>query len=692
VAGTGGGESQGYPQLGSMFGRYRIESIIGRGGMGVVFRATDAALERVVALKFLAPQVADDPAFQARFLRESRLAAAIEHPNMVPIYEAGEFDGIAYIAMRYVPGQDLSTVLRAEAPLAVERALAIVEGLASALDAAHRRGLVHRDVKPGNVLLESDGTERTYLVDFGLTRRAADTLRLNTGGMLGTIDYMAPEQIEGGIVDGRADQYALACLLFHCLAGSPPFGDLNDAAVLYGHVHRERPLLSSQRPDLGTTFDATLARGMARNPDDRFDDCRAFSAAAQTAWLAAPRSAGASLATKSVPAGGPPAGSEPRSTSMMPTSSREVVAGGTRSRSRWARRAAVPVALVLGGGAVLAGVMLLPRAAPGVEATSSPNAPGSPTQIAAETGQPTAIVTLAASQFPQSVPPSSNVPSPRADGEIVFASNYQGQYDLFRINPDGSDLRAIGASTPRDERMAAISPDGRRIAFAAGSEGARDLYVMNADGSGLEQITTHPTDDRYPAWSPDGNAVAFASDRSGNLDIWLLQDGGTGLASGKLTQLTSERSQDQYPTWSPDGRRLAYSHNLDATTEIWVMTVANPFTATVLKASPVAVTNPVWSPDGDSIAYVKGRFVSDRDVFLMDADGKHEVQLTHGGAEDFHPAWSPDSSLIAFASGQFTSAELFIMPRKGGDAPSGPRSLTTSLADADDPSWGMLEP
>lgn len=199
--------------VGSTFGPYRIDAVLGRGGMGVVYRAEDRRLARPVALKLLAEHHAADAHFRDRFLRESRLAAAIEHPGVVPIYEAAAVDGTLYIAMRYVDGRDLGALLTEEGRLDPERAVAIVEQLADALDAAHARGLIHRDVKPSNAIVADErGRERIYLVDFGITRDlGSDESLTETGAMVGTVDYLAPERIRGGTVDGRADVYSLGC-------------------------------------------------------------------------------------------------------------------------------------------------------------------------------------------------------------------------------------------------------------------------------------------------------------------------------------------------------------------------------------------------------------------------------------------------------------------------------------------------
>ena len=226
--------------VGTQIAGYRLEEEIGRGGMGVVYRAHDVALERSVALKLLAPALAEDPEFRERFLVESRLAASLDHPNVVPVYDAGEVEGQLYLAMRYVEGSDLKRLLADEGKLEPARAIAVCSQIANALDAAHARGLVHRDVKPSNVLL--DEREHAYLADFGLTRRLTDAAPdFDAGLSLGTPAYVAPEQIEGKDVDGRADQYSLACLLHECLTGEPPFPRGSEAATLFAHLEEPPP-------------------------------------------------------------------------------------------------------------------------------------------------------------------------------------------------------------------------------------------------------------------------------------------------------------------------------------------------------------------------------------------------------------------------------------------------------------------
>jgi Protein kinase domain len=271
-------------RIGTDLAGYRIERVLGRGGMSVVYLAHDSRLKRNVALKVLAPELAEDEGFRVRFLRESHLAASLDHPNVVPVYEAGEVDGLLYIAMRYVVGTDLKALLRAEGALAPERALALVAQVASALDAAHERGLVHRDVKPSNVLLTGrPGEEHCYLADFGLSTSTSDRSVADARQIVGTIDYVAPEQIRGLEVDGRADVYSLACLLYECLVGEVPFRRASDVAVIYAHLEEPFPKATDRAPALPAALDAVLDRGTAKLPDERWQTCADLVEAARSA-------------------------------------------------------------------------------------------------------------------------------------------------------------------------------------------------------------------------------------------------------------------------------------------------------------------------------------------------------------------------------------------------------------------------
>jgi serine/threonine protein kinase len=274
------------PQLqpGSVFAGYRIDSILDRGGMGVVYKALDPELDRPVALKIIAPEHTQNETAVARFKAECRLAASLEHPNIVPIHSGGEFEGVLYLAMRYVPGTNLRRVID-RGPMDLGRVARIVSQVASALDVAHERGLVHRDVKPANILLAGSGEqEQVYLTDFGLTKRLGSVGALTrVGGWVGTPDYVAPEQIQGRGVDPRSDVYSLGCVLFEMLTGRVAYVKDSDMAKLWAHVTDPPPLPRTQRPELVEAFDDIVCRATAKDPADRYASAGALASAVRDA-------------------------------------------------------------------------------------------------------------------------------------------------------------------------------------------------------------------------------------------------------------------------------------------------------------------------------------------------------------------------------------------------------------------------
>ncbi|MCB5166734.1 serine/threonine protein kinase [Streptomyces bambusae] len=277
-----------YDLTGRQIAGYRVEAELGRGGMAVVYRAHDVRLGRTVALKVLAPEWARNDSFRARFTQESQAAAAIDHPHIVPVFEADEVEGLLFIAMRYVPGQDLRALLDRTGPLPLAAAIRIATQVASALDAAHDHDLVHRDVKPANILVaagtDEDHPEHVYLADFGLTKKSLSLSGITTvGDIVGTVNYMAPEQIDGLALDGRCDQYSLGCVVHELLTGAPPFQRDNDFLVLMAHKTDLPPLVSAVRPDLPGGVDEVVGRALAKVPGDRFASCLQFTGALRLA-------------------------------------------------------------------------------------------------------------------------------------------------------------------------------------------------------------------------------------------------------------------------------------------------------------------------------------------------------------------------------------------------------------------------
>jgi serine/threonine protein kinase len=302
--------------VGRVIAGYRLEERIGRGGMAIVFRAHDSRLDRQVALKILALALAGDDEFRRRFIRESRAAAAVDDPHIIPVFEAGESDGVLFIAMRYVRGGDVRSLIDRTGPLQAWQVAELVSQTASALDAAHARGLVHRDVKPANMLLDASQAagraDHVYLSDFGVSKPGLATTGLTQSGQfLGTLDYVAPEQIEGSRqLDGRSDLYALACSAFEMICGEPPFRRDQGVSVMYAHLSQPPPSVRERRPELPAAVDDVLSKALAKSPEDRYPTCRDFAAALRSALgLGRSDAASASASRSAAEAATPPGAS-----------------------------------------------------------------------------------------------------------------------------------------------------------------------------------------------------------------------------------------------------------------------------------------------------------------------------------------------------------------------------------------------
>jgi predicted Ser/Thr protein kinase len=317
--------------------RYEIETTLGEGGMARVYRGTDGVLGRPVAIKVLADRYANDDTFVTRFRREAQAAAALNHPNVVSVFDTGDDGQAHYIVMEYVPGQTLADVLKREGPLDPDRAARIAEDVATALQAAHERGLVHRDVKPGNVMIDPEG--RTKVMDFGIARAAANDTLTQTGAVLGTAAYLSPEQARGDPVDARSDIYSLGAVLYEMLTGRPPFTADSPVAIAYAHVNDQPDPPSAHRPGVSPELEAVTIRALAKDPGDRYPSAEAFRAA-----IAAARGAGVSTE---------PIGAAAGDTAVMPAPVSTQPAGLAR-RVSW-----IPLALIAAAVLAVAGILAL---------------------------------------------------------------------------------------------------------------------------------------------------------------------------------------------------------------------------------------------------------------------------------------------------------------------------------------------
>jgi serine/threonine-protein kinase len=455
---------------------YQMAEEIGRGGMAVVYRARDVRLDRWVALKVLAGDLARDDAFRRRFIRESRAAATVDHPNIIPIFDAGEAGGVLFIAMRYVAGQDVHSLLNRAGPLPPARAAGIVAQVASALDAAHACGLVHRDVKPANMLLgglAEDGSEdHVYLSDFGISKTSQATTNLTLAGqVLGTLNYLAPEQIEARTVDGRADAYSLACAAFEMLAGAPPFRRDQSLAVMWAQLSAPPPALTSARPDLPAAVDQVMFRGLAKAPEERYPSCRAFAAALQEACgvSSADLQPHAAQAVAAQGTAGPGlAGSDTAAPGRAASDLAEPALGG--------RGQTTPVSPAVGFPAPH-------RAAPPTSADLPYRAPqasaGPPSPVAPSSGEPSYP------SPPASGEPSYLTPPASADRAYVTPPAGAGQPAAW---PAGQPPRRPGPPPPYRPQ----APRKRRRGLAAVASGVAVLAVIAAGLAFLKHYHAQP--------------------------------------------------------------------------------------------------------------------------------------------------------------------------------------------------------
>ncbi len=607
-----------------------IEAVAGRGGMGVVYRARQQRPDRVVALKVIAPEAADDPAFRTRFELESSIAAQIEHPNVIPVYAIGEARGILYIAMRFVEGTDLRSLLAAEGTLPPARAAAIVDGAGRALDAAHAHGLVHRDVKPANILLAAvGGHDHVYLTDFGLSRHIQSTSGpTRTGAFLGTIDYVAPEQARGERVDARADIYSLGCVLFTALTGSVPFDADSDLAKLYARDRSPAPSVLERAPDLPPAIDAVVARAMAKTPRERYrsagDLGRAALAAAAGATLpltertVAEGAAAADSEPPAAPAAAAPASDDPRITTSLDRDATPAAQDGPHRHAR--RPTGAPAA---------------PARAPADEATTAEGATPAPAATTAE-GATRADEASTAEGATRADEPTTAKGARRA-GEATTAegaTRAQGDASAYGETtveppdrrPRTQDGAGRGSSdTPPAPRARAARRRGR-LALAAGvlvaaaGAGAIALSGGGDDGGATADTTTPTTATSAAADSaaaiPDGNATAnpsFEDDLSGwdhfNSDLTRIADShapdGKYVARVALTGSETEYAIDDTPD-SVQSSTKGSTYNAVA----WVRAADHTV------GEPVCISIRERSADGDAAGIATTQVMTKSDTYV----------------------------------------------------------------------------
>jgi hypothetical protein len=605
--------------VGSHLGKYEIKAELGRGGMGSVYLGYDPLLDRQVAVKVLAPHLVWDHEFVERFLREARAAARLKHLNIVTVFDVGQEAGWYYFVMEHLAGETLAARLQAQGALPAPEAMSILRPLAAALDYAHYRGIVHRDVKPGNVILGPEG--QVTLLDFGIARAAQEGRLTGTGTVVGTPEYMSPEQARGMSVDARTDQYSLGVVAYQMLCGQVPFQADSTLALMYKIVHEPPPPLSQYRPDLPAEVSVALEKALAKEPGARYACTSAFVEALGHAL------AGSTVkAEATAPAGETAVTPVEGATAVVPDEGATVLApdeGATVAtpglaevwRAVWKACRRAPLwAWGAAGGLLLAAL----------------------------------VAGLAVLLAPKSV-----VSAP--DTRLAFVSDRDGHPQIYIMDAKATISRLMRHTA--DDADPTWSPDKTRLAFASTLDGNWEIYWINADGTGLTRVTDNPARDAEPTWSPDGNYVAFTSNRDGMREIYTT--GKDGVA--RVTH-TPGAGESWEPAWGPDGT-LFFTSNRDGKREVYRTTSSGAAVRVTQSPGSSSSWSPAWGGN-----YML--FVSDRDGWpevyaLMSGGELRRVTYAAGAHGSWDPACSAFGWRIAFASDRGGRSEIYTITEEG---------------------------
>jgi Tol biopolymer transport system component/serine/threonine protein kinase len=737
---------------GRRLGPYEIQSPLGAGGMGEVYRARDTRLGREVAIKVLPAHLAESPQRRERFEREARAVSALSHPHICALYDVGETDGLSYIVMEHLEGESLAHRLKA-GPLPVEQVVRIGTEIADALDRAHRAGIVHRDLKPGNVMLTRSGAK---LLDFGLAKGKVDSeapsetsaptgvkppdSQLPTdlkppdssaptdpkeplteaGTVLGTFQYMAPEQLEGQEADGRADIWALGCLLFEMAAGRPPFAGKSQASLISSIMRDVPPPLAVRPPLASGSLEHVVRKCLEKDREDRWQS--AHDLADELRWITSgtarpgrsrtPRDrrwVAWSLAALAIAGAGATGFAVGRLRAKVAEGGGE---GRVAQQLTFQRGVERHPALSPDGSLVAyeseasgdADIYLqrvegrnaidLTRDSPAADTEPSFSPDGSQIAFRSERGQGGIFVMGATGESVRRLSDVGHNPTWSPDGTHIVVATESVVDPLSRVAT--SELWTIDVASGEKRRLfagdavqPAWSPDGRRIAFwrVQDNSGQRDLATLAADGSGEPvALTDDPAVDWSPAWSPDGRELYFVSDRAGTMDVWRIGvDERTGRARGAPVRVGAPAEEVAWLSVARRGGQIAYSsrsalHYLQALSfdPQRLRPTASP---TSLYVGSLPLRDPHPSPDGSRIALTTSG--SREDLYVLQRDDGELRQLTNDPARDRGPQWSPDGSEIAFYSNRSGTYQLWSIRPDG----SGLRPLTSLAEGAWDPYW-----
>lgn len=665
-------------------GKYVIIEEIGRGGMGAVYKARDVELDRIVAIKVLSPYLVGEPRLVQRFMREARLAANLDHPNIVTIYDIGGEGSYYFFAMKYLDGQTLKQYVAQRGPLPVNEVVAIVRQLASALDYAHQQNLIHRDIKPGNVIISSDG--HAWLTDFGLAKVAENLKLIASGETIGTLEYMAPEQARGD-AEKQSDLYSLGVIVYEMLAGRLPFQGNNQATLLYQHLHDPPPPLHQWNPMIPPEVEQVIMKIMAKDPAERYQSAGEFFQALEEAARHALPVAPARRASEADQAGPAVAATAAAGLSAVPRKLRIALPRFSWPKIPWRisllvlppflqrRRWIIPVALVALAALITGSIFLAralrrgetPRPSPVVVPTASraahnlylasvgrsPPSPEVPRPLSAaqlalicgvdENGDGGRLSLWKWGQSPVNWPNLPSHPvvslvswSPKGDRLVMILAE-AGVPNLFRLTITGTAGLNLTDSA-REKSDPAWSADGLQIAYAEGSPppaGVRDIYLVPAGGGATFNATsTKGADEWSPSWAPQGTVLVFAAKGAGITNTEILQ---LDLETGQRGRLTSDPAEDVFPSWSPSGKEIAFLSNRSGDFLLYAMD-ADGQNVRLLYDQPVWLERPSWSSNGTWLVFTQRVSGELPQVIFLDTVSGTSYP---GPAGCRRPAWRP---------------------------------------------------
>ncbi len=687
----------------TLLGRYEIRSQLGAGGMGEVYLAWDSELERTVALKMLHADVASDPQRMRRFVQEARAASALNHPNILTIYEIGQADSTRFIATEFIDGETLRRHIKSD-KLKSSQLLDVILQVASALAAAHEAGIIHRDIKPENIMLRRDGIVK--VLDFGLAKLTENQGAVNSqaptktffktgpGVVMGTVAYMSPEQARGLTVDARTDIWSLGVVVYELIAGRMPFEGATTTDFMVSILEREPPPLSHFAPEAPAELQRIVSKALRKDCEERYQTVKDLlldlkDLKQELDFAAKSERSSSPVLSK---------GAKDRGTGDRP------VATATMKRVMMWLASAVLVGLF-----VSAAYYFLSKRTKQTASPTSPMAsqqrlistfPGSHTAASfSPDGKRIAFISELKGvsqvwvksltegdpiQLTSDEDPASRPRWSPAGDEIVYVRRPPGKasiysvsleggaprkiieggrnpnwsrdgkrlvferdYDVWTANRDGSDQRRIDGVPPTDflasDRLPAFSPDGSAIAVFHNEKGPiGDYWVVPVSGGEARRLTFDAIFGGAAAWTPDGQFIIFPSQRAGSMTLWRVAVGG-----GQPEPVLMSAGEDTEPEISPDGRKLIYTNTRN--THILTLTDAATLQPRELKESRVDMVNPSFSPDGSKIVFFGVNEVGDIHIYTIGADGKNLAQVTRGKKErNIHPHWSADGSIIYF--------------------------------------------